>query len=170
MFFFVLRKLRFFVAALRDNDSPRQMAYAVALGMVVGLTPKDNLTAVVLGVLLLTLRVNLAMAALSVVAFSWAGLLTDPVSHRIGLAVLSFEPLQSLYHALYNLPLAPWTGLNNTVVVGNLIIGLIAFYPVYRLSRHFSEKYGPPLRDRIQRYKVYQFLFGVNAVTRWRSE
>lgn len=59
MFWFI-KPLRYLAGALRDLNSPRRIALGVALGMLVGLVPKDNLTAAALGVVLLTFRVNLA--------------------------------------------------------------------------------------------------------------
>lgn len=59
MFWFI-KPLRYLAGALRDLNSPRRIALGVALGMLVGLLPKDNLTAAALGVVLLTFRVNLA--------------------------------------------------------------------------------------------------------------
>jgi uncharacterized protein (TIGR03546 family) len=53
-----LRPVRHFAQALIANDSPRQVAWGFVLGMMIGLVPKGNLTAILLGMLLLGLRVN----------------------------------------------------------------------------------------------------------------
>ena len=46
-----IKPFRYLASALRDLNSPRRIAWGVALGMVVGLVPKDNLTAAALGML-----------------------------------------------------------------------------------------------------------------------
>ena len=154
------RPVRYLVDAVRDNDSPRQLASGVALGMLIGLVPKDNLTAALLGVLLLALKTNLAAAALSAFCFSWIGGWTDPLTHRIGYWLLTWPALQSLYSGLFELPLVPWTKLNNTVVAGSLVFGLALFYPVYEISRVTVEVVLPKLADRWRRSRCYHFVYG----------
>lgn len=155
-----VRPVRYLLTAVRDNDSPRQLACGVALGMLIGLVPKDNLTAVVLGVLLLMLRTNLAVAALSAFCFSCIGGWADPLTHRIGYWLLTRPSLQGFYAGLFELPVIPWTRLNNTVVAGNLVFGLVLFYPVYELSRVTIEFCLPRMAERIRRTKCYAFVYG----------
>jgi uncharacterized protein (TIGR03546 family) len=105
----LLRPGRTLVRTLTCADSARQIALGCALGMMVGLVPKGNLIALALGVLLLASRANLGAGALAAFAFTWLGLLVDPISHRIGLGLLQFGPLRPMWTWLYNLPAAPWT-------------------------------------------------------------
>lgn len=156
----LIRPLHYLVKAFRDNDSPRQLALGVALGMMVGLLPKDNLMAVGLGMILLASRANLASAALSAFAFSWIAAWADPLAHRVGYWLLTLKPLQGIYAGLYSLPLVPWTKFNNTVVSGNLVLGLLLAYPVYRISKLAIENYGPKLMDRLRQAKLHEFVFG----------
>jgi hypothetical protein len=60
--------------------------------------------------------------------------LFDPLFHSIGQTLLTAPALQVLYTRLYELPFAPWTAFNNTIVCGSALVGLTAFYPTYRLS------------------------------------
>ena len=41
------------------------------------------------------------------------------------------EALKPLWTCLYSLPVVPWTKFNNTVVLGNLVLGLLLYAPVY---------------------------------------
>lgn len=156
----LIRPLRYLLKAFRDNDSPSQLALGVALGMMVGLLPKDNLLAVGVGMILLASRANLASASLSALAFSWLAAWADPLAHRIGFWLLSLEPLNGIYVGLFSLPLVAWTKLNNTVVMGNLVLGLVLAYPVYRISRRLIESHGPRLADRLRQAKLHEFVFG----------
>lgn len=162
----LLRPGRSLVESLTDADSSRRIALGFALGMMVGLVPKGNLVALLFGVVLLGSRANLGAGALSAFLFTWVGLLLDPVSHRIGLGLLQFGPLQPMWTWLYNLPAAPWTALNNTVVMGSLIVGLALFYPVCRAIEPAARWLAPRLRDRLIRYRVGQLLLGVELLTR----
>ena len=91
MFSLLLKPLRLLVRAFADQDSPRQIAMGLALGAVIGLVPKGNLLAAVLMMIVCASRVNLGAAMLSAFAFSWIGMWVDPLSHRIGLALLSHD-------------------------------------------------------------------------------
>jgi uncharacterized protein (TIGR03546 family) len=127
----LVRRMAGFLAA---NDSPRQLAMGAALGMILGLVPKGNLIALTLLVLLLLLRLNKGLGLAAAVAFSSLGPWSDPFTHKLGLVVLGYEPLQSTYAALYDLPLAPWLGFDNTVVTGTLLVGLYLAYPVHHAT------------------------------------
>jgi uncharacterized protein (TIGR03546 family) len=131
MFASLLRPVRGILEALLAHDAPRQLAAGFALGMLLGLVPKGNLIAVSLLVLLFSLRVNAGLGLLVAFAFSWAGPLLDPFADKLGMCVLSVGSLQATYATLFNLPLGPWFEFDNTVVVGSLMIGLYAMYPVY---------------------------------------
>jgi len=169
--FWVFRPLKFLAGAMRDLTSPRRIAAAVALGMVVGIVPKDNLTAAVLGMLLLSLRLNLAAGSLSTLFFMWIGVLSEPILDRVGYALLTSPPLVPYWSRLYQLPLVPWTGLNNTIVLGSLVLGLALFYPVYHITSRgllaLSEKYGDRIMEELKKYRIYQVCTGVNFASAW---
>ncbi len=156
---FALRPLRFLAAALSAQHSSRQLALGFALGMLVGLVPKGNLTAFLLLTILCSTRVNLAAGMLSAFLFSWVGLLTDPLTHRLGNSLLTAPTLQTFWTSLYSLPVVPWTAFNNTVVLGSLLLGIALWYPVYRFSEPAFAKIVPILQDRLRRYWVARALF-----------
>ena len=126
-----------------QRESP-QIALAIALGIAIGILPKGNLIAVLFVVLLFTLRTNLAAGLLSAAICSWIGVGLDPISHRVGEAVLTFGPLQGLFAGLYRLPYAPWLSFNNTVVMGGLLIGLLQMPLTYFWCRRmFADRQTP---------------------------
>jgi uncharacterized protein (TIGR03546 family) len=131
MFSFIVRPVRAATRALLAGDSPRQLAAGFAIGMVLGLMPKGNLIAMSLCVLIFSLRVNTGLGLLAAVLFSFVGPWSDPYADQLGREVLGFYDLQDGYAAFYRLPLAPWSGFNNTVVLGSFLIGMYLVYPVY---------------------------------------
>jgi uncharacterized protein (TIGR03546 family) len=149
----VIRPLKYLFSAISPHDTPRQLALGLALGIAVGLVPKGNLTAVALTVILFGSRVNLGMGVLAAFCFSWVGTLVDPVSHVIGGAILNRPSIQTLLTPLFDLPLVPWTALNNTVVLGSLLLGVGQFYFSYRVSRPFFEKYQPKVLQQFRRFR-----------------
>jgi len=134
MITWLAKQFRYYYGFLKTHDSPRQLALGVAFGVVLGLTPKGNLLALVVGMLLFSLRVNLQMGMLTGLGVSFFAALLDPVTERIGHGLLTAPPLYPAWTALYNLPLVPWTGFNNTVVLGSFVLGWLLFYPTYRVA------------------------------------
>lgn len=161
-----LRPLRQTVGVLLAHDSPRQVAAGVAIGVVLGLVPKGNLIAVALGVALLALRVNKPAGLAAATFCSWIGVAGDPFFHRLGAKLLGVDSLQPSLVWLYEQPLGPWIGFNNTVVLGALVTGLYAAYPCYLLSHMIAEKVQPPIAKWLLRYKVARALMGIDLTSR----
>jgi len=164
----ILRFVRSFGQALTETEAPRWVALGAALGMTIGLMPKGNLCVAVLSVVLLATRANLLAAAVSTAVFSWVGAWTDPVAHRLGLALLTPAWLKPYWAWLFELPLVPWTRLNNTVVLGSLVLGLFLFYPVYRLSKLGFARYRDRIVEKLQQYRAAKVLSGAEKLIRWR--
>ena len=119
---------------LLGESSGRCSALIVAVGMMIGLLPKENLLVAFLVLLLVLLPGRLILGIASIVGFTFLSLLLDPMADRIGARLLDNSAIQALGSTLYTLPLGAWTMLNNTVVVGQLMIGGVLFFPVYFLS------------------------------------
>ena len=134
-----IRPFQYLWKAFKGERTPSQIAFAVALGMVIGLIPKGNLTAWIFGFVLFSLRVNLGAGLLTAIVITSVSSFIDPLTHKIGLRLLSWEPLQHLLLQWHDAPLVPWLALNNTVVLGSTILGLTLFYPVKRLSEQCAQ-------------------------------
>jgi uncharacterized protein (TIGR03546 family) len=129
------RQLRLIRKALKGRaDNPRGLAWAFALGVLLGLMPKGNLIAAVIVVVILGSKVNGGIAMITAALVSFTALIIDPLLHQIGLTVLTHQSLYPIWHKLYQWPLAPWSNFNHTLVMGGLVLGLILLYPSYRFS------------------------------------
>ena len=167
MLSFVLRPLRQLVQAMVANDSPRQMAGGFVLGMWMGLLPLGNLAAATIALLLFGLRVNKPAGLMAAGVFSLVGFAIDPFAHHVGALVLVWEPARPLHAWFYNLPLGPWLGLNNTVVVGQLAIGLYLAYPAYWLASQYARRLQPRLENWLKRSRAVRWLRGAEFSAHW---
>jgi len=167
---FLLRPVRQLAQALVANDSPRQIAWAVVLGMAIGLLPKGYLVVVALTILLCALRVNKSAGLLAAGLFSLVGFLFDGLAHHLGALVLLWEPARPLHIWLYELPLGPWLGTNNTVVVGQLLISLYLAYPTYYFAYKFASQVQPRLSKWLLRYRAIRWLRGAELGTHWGTD
>jgi hypothetical protein len=74
------------------------------------------------------------MAGLTAVAATFVATKLDPYSHQVGDFVLTHPQLSDHAAGAWQLPLMPWTDLNNTVVMGSLLIGVTALVPVFVIT------------------------------------
>lgn len=143
-----LRPLRAIVDAIADEACARRIALGFAFGAMLGLLPKGNLTAVAVIVVLLSSQASLLAAAVGTVVFTLISPWMDPLAHRFGWALLNSDAARNVGPRLFDLPLAPWTALNNTVVMGSLLLGLLLFYPMYWCAWGACERIFGPRRVR----------------------
>ncbi len=162
----ILGPLRKAISVCTGGGSPRAIAFGCAVGMIIGLMPKGNLTAAAISMFVLATQANLAAAAVSGTLFSWAGVWTDPLAHRLGSAILTQPAWQKSFARLYELPLMPWTALNNTVVVGSLALSLALFYPVYRLTWLMFSRHQARIAEKLREYHVDKVLAGAEAAAK----
>ncbi len=137
------------VAALNSNRRAGEVAAGVSCAVVLALMPPANLVWVMLFAALFFIKVNLSIALLTLAVLSPFAVLTDPLLDAVGYTVLNAAALQEVFIAWYNLPIAPFTGFNNTLVAGGFLVGLVLWIPVYLLARVFVQLYRNTLRARI---------------------
>jgi len=163
----ILGKLRQCSRSLLAGDSSRQVAFGITLGAMAGIMPKDNLTATLLTMTLLGTRCNLAAGLVSMGLFSIVGQLADPLSHQLGLLLLTAPTLNPFWNGLFSVPLLPWTGLNNTVVLGSLLVGCALACPVFYVSLVLLDRYRTIIAQKLLEYRVARLLLGADVLNTW---
>lgn len=142
---------------LQTDISPNQVAFGASLGVFLGLVPGLLMKCVIFIVIML-LRVNIGSAFIFSGIFALVGLLTDPLADKIGYAVLNADILVPLWTYLYNMPLVPFTGFNNTVVMGNIVIAVILFAPLFFILKKFILYYRERWRDKVAKWRIVKLL------------
>jgi uncharacterized protein (TIGR03546 family) len=120
--------------AFAGRRYPHQLAWAVAFGLLLGVIPHGNLLALAVLIVVLSLKINHAMAGLTAVGTTFLATYLDPFSHQVGEFVLTNPNFRETAASAWQLPLVPWTDLNNTVVMGSFLIGSAAILPVFGLT------------------------------------
>jgi uncharacterized protein (TIGR03546 family) len=161
-----LRLVKNLLLALHGGGDPRHLAAGFALGALFGLVPKDNLLAALFFVLFFFLRVEKGLAVVSAFFFTPLAWAFDGPAHKLGWALLSAPALAGLWTALYDLPIVPLTRFNNTVVLGNLVIGLLLFAPLYWGFMRFVAYYDVHLRARVEALPIVRAVKGLWIVDR----
>lgn len=140
-----------FRSTVRGFDSPHQLALGFALGIWLGLIPKDSALPYLIGVLAILTPGNLLCLLAGALLASFASPLLDSLTHYLGHAALTYAPLEPTWVYLLQLPIVPWTRLENTVVMGNLLLGAILLIPTYSVFFYVAKVYGPKIYAALRR-------------------
>lgn len=154
----ILKFLQTLVKALNSDGTPGQVGMGMALGLCLGLTPLASLHNLVV----------VAIAMLTTVSFpgfmlGWAiavplGFALDPLFHRVGMALLLDDRLAPVFVWAVNTPVVSLARLNNSIVVGSLVVWLAALLPAFVLFRALVARYREHVFARLQQLKIFQAL------------
>lgn len=149
-------------SALNSDNSPRQISIAIALGVIVGLSPLLSFHNLLILFIVLLIRVHLGSFILSVGIFSGIGYLFSFAMVDVGEALLTNGALAPLFNALYQMDwfkLAHW---HHTLTFGGMVVGVLLALPVYFISNVLILKYRTHIRGAIERFKIVKALKASN--------
>ena len=95
--------------SLNTNSHPGEIAHAVAIGMVLGFMPKNNVLWYILFVCFLFIRINKAAFLLTGAAVSLIIPFADPLFDTVGYALLNMSFMQNFYKSLFDIPFVSFT-------------------------------------------------------------
>lgn len=165
-----LGTLKSLLLAFHGGGEPRHLAAGFALGAALGLVPKGNLFAAGFFLLFFLFNVNKGMALLSAAAFTAVAYAIDPVAHHIGLFLLKSGALHGLWTFLYDLPIVPLTRFNNTVVLGNLVLGIVFYFPLYDGFLRAQRHYDLHLRARVENLAIVKAIGGWDKFQAYKAK
>ncbi|MDC0932591.1 TIGR03546 family protein [Arcobacteraceae bacterium] len=136
--------------ALNHAGKPWQIAMAVALGMLVGFTPILSIHNILVLFIVLIFNIHLAVFLLAVSFFGLIGLALDPLFAILGKIILTSNGLDSLFTSWFNNPFGHLTYFNNTITMGSLVVSLVLFFIVYKMSAILLTKYRTVIAVKIK--------------------
>ncbi|GAB1456090.1 hypothetical protein MASR2M48_13970 [Spirochaetota bacterium] len=154
----MLKRLVRLVMALNSNAKASQLAAGFACGLLLAIVPSNNLLWLMLFILTFFLKIHRGMQLLMIALFKLLAPLASVWLDRLGWAVLRLESLQGLFTDLYNLPIAPLTRFNNTLVAGGLMAGFVLWIPVFLLVLGLVKLYRARLAPLIVDSKFVKHL------------
>lgn len=122
--------------ALNSEQSPNQLAAAVSLAAILGLTPLLSLHNFLVIFVVLIFRVNLTIFLVTWPLFSLIGLIISPFAEQLGSSLLQLPEMQAIWTSFYNTIIGRWSNFYYSGVLGSLVISLgvaIIGYPVFKL-------------------------------------
>ncbi len=127
----MLKWIANFFKALNANQNPAEIAHAFALGVMLGLMPKNNALWFLILVFFMFVRINKPAYLLTTLVVSYFAWMLDPVFSSIGYAILTLKPLEGLFAFLVDVPFVGFTKFNNTIVMGSFLFSLVVYIPLF---------------------------------------
>ena len=165
-----IKLVRSLIKTLHSDGSPAQIAFGVALGAALGLTPIANVHNGLVLLLLAILNVSFAAGMFAWGAFVPIGFMLDPLFDRIGSWLLVDAAfLRPLWTAWDNIPGLALTNFNNTVVLGSVVFWVLLFGPLYYGAHVGVLKYRATWGERFKNSRYYKLLetSQLYSVYRW---
>lgn len=151
----LLKLLQALVKALNSQGTPGQVAAGMAFGAALGLTPIANVHNALIVLLVLILNVSLAGFSLGWALCLPLGFALDPLFDLVGRVLLGNAALTPLWTRLANLPVLPFTGFNNSVVLGSLVVWLVAWLPIFFAARWAVTTYRASVYERLKKTRLF---------------
>ena len=159
----LLKLIQSIVKTLHSEGTPGQVAFGIALGSVLGLTPLMNLHNLLAFAAIVLLNVSFGGGMLGWALFVPVGFLLDPVFDRIGASLLEAPTLRPLWTSWYNTPIVPYTNFNNSVVLGSVVAWLVLLVPIFFAARWGVARYRATIGERVRRSKLYKAITASQA-------
>lgn len=153
----ILAKL---LKALNSEAAPAQIALALSLALIVALTPLISWLNALILLLALVVRINLSSFFVGVALFSLVALAVDPLSIALGERLLTAPELRSFWTELYQNEFWRISGFNHTLLLGGLVISLVAFLPVFFVSKMLIVQYRGSLRVWVEKLWITKLIKG----------
>jgi len=131
MLVFFVKQLLSLKQAILGRREPHQLAWGLALGLLLGIVPHGNLLAFAILLFIMSVGVNHGMVAVTAVITSMLASRLDSQTHAVGNYLLTHPDFSPVLASAWQLPVVPWTDINNTVVMGSLAVGLAFVVPAY---------------------------------------
>jgi uncharacterized protein (TIGR03546 family) len=158
----LLKQLFGLLKLLNSETGTNQIAWGVAAGFVLGMSPTLSLQTFMIFTMVLIFRIQAGAAFLAAFFFKFVAYILDPIFASIGERILEENALKGLFTAMYNMPLVPLTRFNNSIVMGSGVVAIVLMPVVFALSRILIVKYRVQI---VQRYHQTKFWKAVKATS-----
>jgi len=145
-------------SVLNSESSTRQIALAIVLGFIVGLSPLFVLHNVVILFLVMFIRIHLGSFILAAGLFSGLSYLLSSMIINIGEWLLTSSNLHSLFTLLYQTTFFKLAHWHNTYTLGAFILGVSLSFPLYFLTKIIIEKYREHIMVTFEKLRIVKAL------------
>ncbi len=143
-----------FFKAFHSDEKPWQLTLGLVFGYMMGLSPTLSAFNLVLLILALIINLNISFLILSFGFFSGVGYLLDPFFHKVGYQILTSPEMKNFWLQIFSHPIAITAKLNNSIVMGSMIICIASSIPMFFVFNTLLRKYRDPINRFISRLPI----------------
>ncbi len=154
----MIRQIIKVFSALNSNAKPWQLSLGVSFGAIIGLTPTVSLHNLALLFLAFIINMNIGIMFLSFIVFSGFAYLLDPVFHDLGYTLLKSDSLLGVWESVFSCPIALVANLNNSIVMGSLVVSVVLAVPLFFIFNIFIEKYRDKLQVYMEKFPIFKSM------------
>lgn len=159
--FKVLKKILKF---LNSQADPVEIAIGAILGMFAAFLSPALFNVMVIFLVALLLNCNFGIFFLCTGLFKIFTIIVDPAGDVIGKFVLARDFLIPLWKIIAGIPILSLTNFNNSIIMGNFIVGLILTPIIWITTIKTVEYYRINLKDKVMKFKIMQILTGLDIM------
>lgn len=145
-------------SALNSESSIRQIALAIVLGFIVGLSPLLSLHNIIILFLVMFIKVHLGSFILSVGFFSGLSYLLSPIIVAVGEYLLTSNAMNGLFTILYQSTLFKLAHWHNTYTLGAIVLGSFFAIPLYFFCKLIIKNYRQHIMAFFEKFRVVKAL------------
>lgn len=155
---FLFKQIFAFIKLLNSETATKQIAAGIACGLILGFAPVFSLQTILVILVLFFFRIQIGAATLSAFFFKFIAWILDPISNRVGMAVLESEALEPLFASMYNMPIVPLTRFYNSLVMGSAVVSILLAPPVFFASTVLVRQYRETVVARFKTTRFWKVL------------
>lgn len=156
--------------SLNSNSKPSQIANSFCIGLLLGFMPKNNLLWYMLMIFFAFVRINKSGYWLMMLLGTLIAGCADPLFDKVGYAVLTFPPFEPFFSWWIDVPFLGFTKLNNTIVCGSLVCGLVCYIPLYILAYFFVKAWRKKLAPVFNNSRLAKALYKLPLIEKLVSK
>jgi len=167
--FAILKFIQSLIRALNSEATPVQVAAGFVLGSALGLTPLMSLHNLLIVAAIALFRVTVPGAVLGWIVMTPVAFLLDPVFDSVGrIFLIDAGGLTPFWTTVTNTPVLALANLNNTIVLGSLVVWAVLTVPLFFLARIGIVQYRKHVYPKLQRMKLFRALQASKAYNLYR--
>jgi uncharacterized protein (TIGR03546 family) len=166
----ILKILQSIFKTLHSDGTPNQVAWGLVVGAGLAFVPMLTVQWALLFVALVMLNISFGGGMLGWALFTPVAFLLDPLFNAVGRWLLiTRTDLTPFWTRVINLPLMPYTGMNNTVSLGATLLWVVAIPLLYVGGRAGVRKYRATWGPKLEQSRWFKAIKASSAynVYRW---
>ena len=158
----MIRQIAKLLRILNSETAPINISVAICFGMIIGFTQIWSVHNLIILFIVLFFRVNLSAFFLGTLVFKSFSFLFTGIFHQIGLALLTADFYKNIGTYLYNITFWKFDRINNTIVVGSIMVSIIGFLPMLLLLNVLIKKYRKHILDYVRKTRIAKAIMSSN--------